>query len=49
MEKKLNAVPDTSRMDKEFRHQWEIITRGAVDVLPEDEFEQSDRGSKGQK
>jgi len=30
---------DSPDLLKEFKHQWDIITRGAVDVLPEGEFE----------
>ena len=29
---------DTPELKKEFEHQWEIISRGAVDMLPEQEF-----------
>ncbi len=27
-------------LQKEFEHQWQMITRGAIDVLPESEFEE---------
>jgi tyrosyl-tRNA synthetase len=29
---------ESPEIKKEFEHQWQLITRGAVDVLPEDEF-----------
>jgi len=30
----------SQEVSKEFKHQWQIITRGAIDVLPEGEFEE---------
>ncbi len=30
---------DSPEIAREFKHQWEILSRGAVDILPEDEFE----------
>ncbi len=32
-------MTDDTNIQKEFEHQWKIITRGTVDVLPEDEFQ----------
>ncbi len=32
-------MSDDTAIKKEFEHQWKIITRGTVDVLPEDEFQ----------
>ncbi|HOZ08531.1 MAG TPA: tyrosine--tRNA ligase, partial [candidate division Zixibacteria bacterium] len=29
---------DSAAINREFERQWQIITRGAVDVLPEEEF-----------
>lgn len=30
---------ESAELKKEFEHQWQIISRGAVDLLPEDEFQ----------
>lgn len=32
-------MTDDTNIKQEFEHQWKIITRGTVDVLPEDEFQ----------
>lgn len=39
-ENQLKTRPDSPEITREFEHQWRIITRGAVDVLPEREFEE---------
>ncbi|NOY89473.1 MAG: tyrosine--tRNA ligase, partial [FCB group bacterium] len=31
---------ESTELKKEFEHQWKIISRGAVDLLPEKEFEE---------
>lgn len=40
MEKKLNTKLNSPHLKAEFQRQWRIITRGAVDLLPEGEFEE---------
>ena len=34
------VISDSSEIRREFDRQWEIISRGAVDLLPEDEFKE---------
>ncbi|TET96361.1 MAG: tyrosine--tRNA ligase, partial [Candidatus Zixiibacteriota bacterium] len=45
MERKLSTESVNSRLDTEFKRQWGIIARGAVDLLPEGEFEELVRRS----
>ena len=37
-ESELKTRTDSAAINREFERQWQIITRGAVDVLPEEEF-----------
>lgn len=39
------VISDSSEIRREFDRQWEIISRGAVDLLPEDEFKEKVRRS----
>jgi len=45
MHKKEYFLSNDTKVNEEFEHQWKIITRGTVDILPEDEFKDTIKAS----